>query len=69
MKLQSQKFKCLFIWGHKYEARYDSEPISDIKYVNYTGFDSIEDLSSLYTKKTDIHDICARCGDIKWRIT
>lgn len=50
--------------GHKFEARYDTEPV--IYESERYGDSAFSDTAS---KKTYVHDICVRCGQVVQRPT
>jgi len=54
-----------WLFGHKYEPRYDQQkgPIPNtIDRISGACPEAIEALMPV--KKTYVHDVCARCGDI-----
>ncbi|SCW91963.1 hypothetical protein SAMN03159424_04404 [Pseudomonas sp. NFACC05-1] len=55
--------KCTSRLGHKYRARYDSEPMLDFQVGRITPSDMCRFLEP-GRKQTYVHDVCERCGHI-----
>ena len=46
--------------NHRFEARYDSEPVADIR-INAT-MSTLSKIGELALKRTYVADVCVRCG-------
>lgn len=56
--------RCSSIFGHKFRARFNSEPAPHGAFKTGSLHVWSEDLVKMTTKTTYVHDICERCGQI-----
>ncbi len=57
-------YKDCVIYGHKYEARYDSQPASGDFELDEATLEAFKAIAAYNTVKTYVQDICVRCGDV-----
>ena len=56
--------KCISFWGHNFEARYHSEPVSAEASLKNADTYDLKMYFDHNTKKTYVCDVCTRCGKV-----